>query len=173
MAEKRTPAFEATSAGTLRWPGHEARCSLGRGGVRDTKNKQEGDGATPLGHWPMRQVFYRSDRLAIPQTGLPVVALTPRMGWCDDPAHSLYNRQVDLPFPASHEKLWRDDHIYDLIVVLGYNDAPVVPGRGSAIFLHLARPDFSPTEGCVACSQPDLLDLLKAAKPGDELAIVR
>jgi L,D-peptidoglycan transpeptidase YkuD (ErfK/YbiS/YcfS/YnhG family) len=170
---ERTPAFEATSDGRLLWAGREVRCSLGRGGVRDAVNKQEGDGATPLGHWPMRQVFYRPDRLPKPETGLPVVALSPDLAWCDDPAHSFYNRQVDLPFPASHEKLWREDHIYDLIVVLGYNDAPVVPGKGSAIFFHLARPDFSPTEGCVACAPEDLLDLLKAAKPGDELAIVR
>jgi L,D-peptidoglycan transpeptidase YkuD (ErfK/YbiS/YcfS/YnhG family) len=170
---QRTPAFEATSEGRLHWAGHAVRCSLGRGGVKEAQNKQEGDGATPLGHWPMRQVFYRPDRLSKPETGLAILSLTPQMGWCDDPAHSLYNQQVDLPFPASHEKLWREDGIYDLIVVLGYNDAPVVPGKGSAIFLHLARPDFSPTEGCIACSQPDLLDLLKAAKPGDELGILR
>ena len=173
MAEKRTPAFEASSDGQLRWAGREARCALGRGGVQSVENKQEGDGATPLGHWPMRKVFYRPDRLTRPQTGLPVVALAPHMGWCDDPAHSQYNRLVDLPFPASHEKLWRDDHVYDLIVALGYNDAPAAAGKGSAIFLHLARPDFSPTEGCVASSLPDLLDLLRGATPGDGLTVVR
>jgi L,D-peptidoglycan transpeptidase YkuD (ErfK/YbiS/YcfS/YnhG family) len=173
MAENQTPAFEATSDGKLRWADREIRCVLGRGGVKDAKSKQEGDGATPLGHWPMRQVFYRPDRLPEPETGLPGTALAPHMGWCDDPRNQDYNRQVDLPFPASHEKLWREDHVYDLIVVLGYNDQPVVPGKGSAIFLHLARPDFSPTEGCVACGLQDLLDLLKAAKPGDALAIVR
>jgi L,D-peptidoglycan transpeptidase YkuD (ErfK/YbiS/YcfS/YnhG family) len=173
MAEKRTPAFEANSTGRLRWPGHDVHCSLGRSGVADARNKRESDGATPLGRWPMRQVFYRPDRIAAPTTALPVVALTPAMGWCDDPASPLYNQRVELPFPASHEKLWREDHVYDLIVELGYNDDPIVPGKGSAIFLHIARPGFSPTEGCVACRLEDLLDLLKHAKPGDDMAIVR
>ncbi len=173
MAENRTPEFEATSGGRLRWADHDVRCSLGRRGVVGAENKREGDGATPLGRWPMRQVFWRPDRVPRPETQLPLVALSPLMGWCDDPGHPLYNRRVELPFPASHETLWREDHVYDLIVALGYNDDPVVAGRGSAIFLHLARPDFSPTEGCVACVATDLLALLKLARPGDALAIVR
>lgn len=173
MGDRQTPAFEADSRGRLRWSGHDARCSLGRGGVVDAELKREGDGATPLGVWPMRQVFFRPDRLAAPATRLPAIPLSPSFGWCDDPDEDLYNRLVVLPFPASHEELWREDHIYDLIVALGYNDDPVVPDRGSAIFLHIARPDFPPTEGCVACTQEDLLELLKTAKPGDALAIVR
>jgi len=171
MAEIRAPAFEATSRGLLRWNGLEARCALGRGRVVPADFKHEGDGATPLGDWPMRQVFWRPDRLEKPVTQLPVIALHPDMGWCDDPAHADYNRQVGLPFPASHEKLWREDHVYDLVVVLGYNDDPVIAGKGSAIFLHLARPDFSQTEGCVACAREDMLGLLRAAKPGDVLRI--
>ena len=95
------------------------------------------------------------------------------MGWCDDMGHPDYNRRVALPFPASHERLWREDHVYDLIVVLGYNDDPVIPEKGSAIFLHLAREDFSPTEGCIACARDDLLALLCGAKPGDALRISR
>lgn len=173
MPENRTPAFEATSEGKLRWRGREVRCALGRNGVKHAQSKQEGDGATPLGLWPMREVFWRPDRLSRPETELPAIALTQDMGWCDDPRNGEYNKLVHLPFAASHEKLWRDDHVYDLIVVLGYNDQPVIPGKGSAIFLHLARPDFSPTEGCIACELRDLLDLLKAAKPNDALAIVR
>ena len=89
------------------------------------------------------------------------------------PGDRHYNRLITLPFERSHEKLWREDSVYDLIVVLGYNDSPVVPGKGSAIFLHVARPDFSPTEGCVACEKYDLLDMLEAVRPGAELAIVR
>lgn len=173
MAENRTPEFEATSGGRLRWADHDVRCSLGRGGVVEAENKREGDGATPLGLWPMRQVFWRPDRVAQPETQLPAVPLNQQLGWCDEPGHPLYNRQVELPFPSSHEQLWREDHVYDLIVALGYNDEPVVAGRGSAIFLHLARPDFSPTEGCVACTQADLLAVLKLARPGDALAIIR
>jgi L,D-peptidoglycan transpeptidase YkuD (ErfK/YbiS/YcfS/YnhG family) len=166
------PAFEANSAGLLRWNGRQARCALGRSGVIAAEAKREGDGASPLGLWPMRQVFWRPDRMEKPAGHLPVIELDPETGWCDDPAHPAYNRQIRLPFPLSHEKLWREDHIYDLIVVLGFNDDPVIPGRGSAIFLHLARPDFSPTEGCVACTRDDLVDILRLAKPGDGLHIV-
>lgn len=163
--------FNAQSQGILRWPGGEARCALGRSGVTPAHLKREGDGASPLGAWPMRQVFWRPDRLPRPETALPAEPLRPEAGWCDDSASPLYNRPVQLPFAHSHEKLWRDDHVYDLIVVLGYNDAPVEPGKGSAIFLHVAREDYSPTEGCVACAQPDLIALLKAAKVGDALEI--
>lgn len=163
--------FNAESGGILRWPGGEARCALGRSGVTPAALKKEGDGASPLGVWPMRQVFWRADRLARPDTELPADPLLPDAGWCDDPASLFYNCPVLLPFEASHERLWREDHVYDVIVVLGYNDAPILPGKGSAIFLHLARPDYTPTEGCVACALPDLLALLKAAKPGDALEI--
>jgi L,D-peptidoglycan transpeptidase YkuD (ErfK/YbiS/YcfS/YnhG family) len=168
-----TSVFEATAGGNLRWPGGQARCVLGRAGVIEATTKREGDGATPLGAWPMRRVFYRPDRISSPQTHLPVVALAPGMGWCDDPASPDYNHMIVLPFTASHEKLWRADGLYDLIVELGYNDAPVVSGRGSAIFLHVAAPGFSPTEGCVATDINALLSLIALASPGDSLAIVR
>ncbi|MEQ1781109.1 MAG: L,D-transpeptidase family protein [Hyphomonadaceae bacterium] len=163
--------FTADSGGILRWPGGEARCALGKGGVTPADAKREGDGATPLGVWPMRQVFWRADRLERPVTALPADALIPEAGWCDDPKSPLYNFPVALPFPLSHEKLWREDALYDVIVVLGYNDNPVLPGRGSAIFLHVAHPDYSPTEGCVACSRENLLALLMEAKIGDALEI--
>lgn len=167
----RSP-FNAESGGILRWPGGVARCALGRSGVTPAAAKREGDGASPVGLWPMREVYFRPDRLERPVTALAVEPLTPEAGWCDDPASPLYNRPVRLPSPLSHEKLWREDHIYDLIVVLGYNDDPVVPGKGSAIFLHLARDDYSSTEGCVACARQDLLSLLAAARPGDTLEII-
>ena len=170
MAQSR---FRAESSGRLSWPGGEARCALGRSGVTPAAAKTEGDGASPLGIWPMRQVFWRPDRLPRPETALPAEPLIPEAGWCDDPASPLYNLPVLIPFPMSHERLWRDDNVYDLIVVLGYNDAPVIPGKGSAIFLHLARPEHSPTEGCVACAPEDLLALLKTAGPGDALEIAR
>lgn len=166
-----TREFEANANGRLRWPGGEARCALGRGGVLLPADKRESDGASPIGRWPMRRVLYRPDRLQRPVTGLSLTALTPQMGWCDDPMDVEYNRQVRLPFHARHEVLWRTDHVYDLIVELGFNDDPVIAGRGSAIFLHVARPDYSPTEGCVACALPDLLDLIGEAQPGDRLSI--
>lgn len=137
------------------------RCALGRGGIR--ADKREGDGATPAGLLPLRRLLYRADRLAPPRVaGLPVEPLAPEDGWCDDPDHPDYNRRVALPHPARHERLWREDGIYDLIVVLGWNDAPVQRHRGSAIFLHLARPGFPPTEGCIALAEPDLRAALAA-----------
>lgn len=159
-------APDRLECGALRY-----RCALGRSGIVD--EKVEGDGGTPSGTYPIRHVLYRPDRLvAPPATGLPVQALTPDRGWCDDPAHPDYNRPVTLPFAASHEKLWRDDGLYDVIVVLGQNDDPPLPGKGSAIFMHVARPDYGPTEGCVALALPDLLEVLAACAPDTSIRII-
>ena len=144
--------------GMLGWRGRRFACAIGWGGVR--ANKHEGDGATPAGRFPLRRVLYRPDRLAPPRTALPIAPLAPRDGWCDDPAHPLYNRPLRLPHAARHEELWRADHVYDLIVILGHNDDPVVPGLGSAVFLHVAQPDYAPTAGCVAVAAGDLLAIL-------------
>lgn len=152
--------------GRVEFSGHRWRCTLGRGGCRPAADKREGDGATPIGRWPLRWGYWRPDRLVRPNTRLPFTPLHPQQGWCDDPASPAYNRPVSLPFGASHEKLWRDDAVYDVIVVLGHNDAPPQSGMGSAIFLHVARPDFAPTEGCVAMALPDLLHLLAQLRPG-------
>jgi L,D-peptidoglycan transpeptidase YkuD (ErfK/YbiS/YcfS/YnhG family) len=161
----------AYSNGTLEFNHRKVRAALGKGGVTAASAKREGDGKSPLGIWPIRYVYYRLDRLAKPETALPVIALSPDDGWCDDPASPDYNRHVKLPFAGSHEKLWRDDHVYDLIVVLGHNDDPIVPGAGSAIFMHLARDGYPGTEGCVALAQDELLDFLKQAEPGSAVEI--
>jgi L,D-peptidoglycan transpeptidase YkuD (ErfK/YbiS/YcfS/YnhG family) len=136
------------------------RAALGRAGVRGLK--EEGDGATPAGLLPLRRVLYRADRTAIPRTALPREPIAETDGWCDDPGHRDYNRLVTLPHPARCEELWRRDGLYDIVAVLGWNDAPVERGRGSAIFLHIARPGYAPTEGCVALSEPDLRAVLAA-----------
>lgn len=140
-------------------------------GVRPAGDKREGDGSSPLGIWPIRYIFYRPDRLAPPETALRLVPLSPDDGWCDDPSSDFYNQHVKLPFAPGHEKLWRDDHVYDVIVVLGHNDDPPVSGMGSAIFMHLARADYSGTEGCVAVALSDMLDFLAVAKSGDAIEI--
>lgn len=155
--------------GTLEWRGRRWRCVLGKGGVR--ADKREGDGATPVGCFPLRRVFYRPDRLAPPVTALPVAALSPHDGWCDDPAHPDYNRHVRLPHPARHEAMWRDDGLYDVVVVLGYNDDPPIPGLGSAIFMHVARPDGQGTEGCVALPLADLLEIVKDCAASTRLCV--
>lgn len=143
------------------WGGRRLRCALGRAGIAGAK--REGDHATPAGAWPMRRAFYRPDRALAPPTRLPLQPLDPAHGWCDAPDDGAYNRLVRLPYAASAERLWRDDPLYDLLIVLGYNDAPVAAGRGSAIFLHLARDDFGPTEGCIALGRADLLAVLAEA----------
>lgn len=155
--------------GFAAWGERQIRCALGRGGV--SAQKHEGDGATPVGAFVMRRVLYRPDREPPPQTRLPSLAVKPSDGWCDAPRDPAYNRPVHLPYPASAEELWRADHVYDLIVVLGYNDDPVVPGQGSAIFLHLATPDYGPTAGCVALARADLLAVLGAADTGSRVIV--
>lgn len=123
-------------------------CALGRSGV--VVAKREGDGGTPQARLPLRSVLYRAGRLPRPRTLLPVRAITARDAWCDDTADRRYNRLIDRPPGQAEERLQREDHLYDVIVELGWNDAPVRRGRGSAIFWHLARPGFTPTAGCVA-----------------------
>jgi L,D-peptidoglycan transpeptidase YkuD (ErfK/YbiS/YcfS/YnhG family) len=148
-------------AGFARWGRARFRCALGWGGV--TRAKREGDGATPVGTWRMRGLHFRSDRVLRPRTGLPARPITPEDGWCDDPADARYNQPVRHPYPRSAERLWREDALYDLVIPLGYNDAPPAPGRGSAIFLHVARRGYGPTAGCVALARRDLLAVLRKA----------
>jgi L,D-peptidoglycan transpeptidase YkuD (ErfK/YbiS/YcfS/YnhG family) len=158
-----------SAAGMASWGGRRMRCALGRAGV--VADKREGDGGTPAGAWPMREALFRADRLGEIVTPLPARPLDPDDGWCDDPADPAYNRPVRLPYPAHCEELWLADRVYDVIVPLGYNDNPVVPGRGSAIFLHVARPDFAPTAGCVALALGDLLLVLRAVRPGSRVLV--
>ncbi|MPY73025.1 MAG: L,D-transpeptidase family protein [Alphaproteobacteria bacterium] len=141
------------------------RCALGATGI--TAAKREGDKATPAGRFALRRVLYRADRLAAPRTALPVAPIGTGDGWCDAPGDPQYNKPVTLPYAASHERLWREDHLYDIVVVLGYNDAPPVAGKGSAIFMHVARPGYAPTEGCVALALADLEAVLARCGPGD------
>ena len=145
------------------------RCALGRSGIRATK--REGDGATPAGKFPLRRVYYRPDRLPSPKTGLPTEPLRQADGWCDAPEDPAYNSLVQLPHRSSAEALWRGDHLYDVIVVIGFNDDPPEPGRGSAIFLHLASATYSPTAGCVAVTRADAIAMLEKLGPASSISI--
>jgi L,D-peptidoglycan transpeptidase YkuD (ErfK/YbiS/YcfS/YnhG family) len=147
-----------TSAGQFSCANETFRAAIGRGGVR--ADKTEGDGATPLAPLRLIQVLYRPDRESPPVTQAPIQALSPNDGWCDDPALPVYNQMVHLPIDGSAEKLWRDDNLYDIIGVLDWNLSPATPDHGSAIFLHIARPDYAPTDGCIALSAPDLRHVL-------------
>jgi len=156
-------------AGRLSWPEGEAPAVCGRSGVRP--DKREGDGASPAGRFALLPGFYRADRIALPPTGLAMTALRPTDGWVDAPADPRYNRLVSLPYPAHHEEMWRADGLYDLVVPIGYNTDPPRPGRGSAIFLHVARPDFAATEGCIAVARDILVGVLGLLGPGSMITI--
>lgn len=156
--------------GYVTWLGDAASCVLGRGGIR--RDKREGDGATPVGRFPLRRVLWRADRLAKPETSLLCSPIESDDGWCDDPADPAYNRPVKVPYPASHEEMWRGDHLYDIVIVIGHNDDPVVAGAGSAVFLHLARDDRQPTAGCVAFDRADLLRLLRVCDERTVLSVL-
>ncbi|CAN5135106.1 L,D-transpeptidase family protein [soil metagenome] len=163
--------FTVTSDGRFEMGGQTVSCALGRSGVIVAADKREGDGATPLGVWPIRWLYYREDKGAEAETALPSSPIGKDDGWCDAPADDAYNRPVNLPYPASAERMWRDDDLYDRVIVLGHNDDPVVEGLGSAIFLHIARDGYAPTEGCVALSAADMDRFLEFVGPGDELEI--
>lgn len=150
--------------GPLRFP-----CALGRGGCR--ARKREGDGATPMGRWRVGSILYRPDRISRPPTALAVRAARPNDGWCDAPADRNYNRSVRHPYPASAEQLWRQDGLYDLLAILAYNERPRVRGRGSAIFMHVARAGYTPTEGCIALRREHLARLIGRLRPGAAIQI--
>ena len=153
----------------LDWGAGARRAAIGPGGI--AVKGGEGDGITPIGAWSVREIFYRADRIAKPDVALPLRAIAQDDGWCDAPGDRDYNRLVKLPHPASAETMWREDHLYDLVAVLGFNDDPVMPGKGSAIFLHLAKPDYASTHGCVALNYNDALAALEQLRPGDKVII--
>lgn len=195
VLDKPMPARSGRKAGSTRAPGRGAHpsilvrrrpgqraqgllalgmrivpCALGRGGL--AARKREGDGATPIGRLALRCALYRADRGARPRTGLPLRAIRPADGWCDAPADRNYNRFVSHPYAASAERLWREDGLYDALVVLDYNMRPRRRGAGSAIFLHVARDGYAPTEGCVALAARDLGRLLAHCRAGAALVVL-
>lgn len=161
IVQKTAEGWQA-SYGDRSW-----RAAVGRSGVR--RDKVEGDGASPAGRWPIRRVLYRADKLAAPVSVFDTAQIEPQDGWCDAPEHPDYNRPVTLPFAASHEEMWRKDDLYDIVVVLGHNDDPIVPGAGSAVFLHVASAGYGPTAGCASMTRQDLLEFLSLAAPGTHL----
>lgn len=149
----------AASRGRLVGAGIDVAAAIGRSGL--TAVKREGDGASPRGAFRVLGGWYRADRFrAPPPSGVPMAPLPVDMGWCDDPSDRNYNRPVRRPYPASHETMWREDGLYDVVLVLDVNFRPRLKRGGSAIFLHLMRPDGGPTAGCVAVARRDMLKML-------------
>ena len=154
------PSSENHCQGHLWWRGQAYACALGKGGVLPANRKSEGDDASPAGVFSLRSLYYRADRLERAETGLPTRVIDQSLGWCDETTCVDYNSAVTLPHGGSAEELWRADGLYDLLVVIGHNTDPVIPNMGSAIVLHIARDDFSPTRGCVAVAREALLSML-------------
>lgn len=147
------------SQGTIYFKKLITKCSLGRSGIK--KNKFEGDGSTPAGIFSLREIFYRQDKIDLSFSSLKLNIIKKNYGWCDQPSDIKYNQKVFLPYLSSAENLWRDDDRYDIIIVLGYNDRPVVSGKGSAIFIHVTNSYHKPTEGCIAIKKSDLIYIVK------------
>lgn len=143
--------------------------ALGRGGIK--ANKREGDGATPRGSFRLKRLWWRGDRHPRPATGLPIRRIDRHDGWCEDPADRHYNQPVKVPADSKADRLARNDHLYDFIVELDHNTRPRIAGRGSAVFIHAARPHFAPTAGCVALKLNVLRRLLARLGPQTRIVI--
>lgn len=163
------PAAGCPRRGWLTADGWTIPVALGRGGIK--ANKREGDGGTPRGVFHPRQLWWRADRHVRPQTFLPVRAIRIEDAWCEDPADRHYNQAIQLGRGRAGDRLTRDDHLYDFIVEIDHNTAPRVAGRGSAVFLHLARANFSPTAGCISMTQSAMLRLLRRMGPQTRIVI--
>ena len=151
-------------AGPLAWP-----VALGRGGIK--ANKREGDGGTPRGTFVLRRLWWRADRVPRPRTGLPMRRIQPNDGWCEDPHDRRYNRPVKLPKRSTADRLWRADALYDLIIEIDHNTRPRIAGRGSAVFIHIARDKFAPTAGCIALDANALRRLIERLGPQTRIDI--
>tara|TARA_B100001059_G_C17589486_1_gene453898 strand:+ start:241 stop:756 length:516 start_codon:yes stop_codon:yes gene_type:complete len=166
----RMGTIKITSPDKLMYENKTYKCAIGLSGISDTK--KENDGTTPAGQYNIRSVLYRPDRIPQPDTFLRVEPLNTNDVWCDNPKKKEYNLKVKYSRTLTTERLWRKDNLYDLILVIGYNDDPVIAGKGSAIFMHVAKPNYEPTRGCIALKLDDLYQILKNLKPSDTLLIL-
>ena len=156
-------------SGYLSYKNLKFKCALGKKGI---KNKlREGDKITPKGIFKTGNLYYRHDKIKNLRTQLKKIKITKNLGWCDDPNHKCYNRPIRLPFEASHENLYRKDRIYDLVLVINYNIQPTKKNKGSAIFLHIAKKNYVPTNGCVAIKKNDFLKLLKILRKNTKIKL--
>lgn len=153
--------IELKNKHTLQVDEFQFRCSIGKNGV--TKNKSEGDNCTPKGSFRLLKIFYRHDRVLLNNCIIKKIKITKNMGWCDDISSKFYNKQIIVNKNIRYEKLYREDHKYDYVIVLDYNIKRIVPKKGSAIFIHLTK-DYKPTAGCIAIKKNHFEILLKILK---------
>ena len=146
------------------------KCAVGKSGV--TKNKVEGDGCTPADEYSIIKIYYRQDKVVLPSIKMPSIAISKNFGWCDDVNSDYYNKIITFPFKHRAEILYRNDNIYDILCVIDYNQNPVVKNKGSAIFLHIARPNYTGTEGCIALNTADLIQLLSKMTTKTNIKII-
>ena len=149
-------------SGVLKFKNLKFKCALGKSGIG--KKRKEGDNITPKGSYKLLGLFFRSDRIPNFKTILKKRKINKKMGWCDDVNNKSYNKLIKLPSNFSHEKLYRKDNVYDLVVPINYNTNKIARGKGSAIFLHVTKKNYSPTKGCIALKKKDLILLLKKIK---------
>ena len=156
-------------SGYLEYKNLKFRCALGKAGIK--KKKKEGDNITPEGRFKIIRVYYRRDKIKNISTLIKKKEIKKKIGWCDDPVSSFYNKEIKLPSKFSHEKLYRKDNLYNLILVLNYNINPIIKNKGSAIFIHITGKNYEPTAGCIALKKRDLVELLKNIKRNTKIKI--
>jgi L,D-peptidoglycan transpeptidase YkuD (ErfK/YbiS/YcfS/YnhG family) len=156
-------------SGYLKYKKLKFLCAIGKSGIK--KKIKEGDNVTPAGVFKITKIYYRQDKIKKIKTLIKKIKIKKNMGWCDDPKSNFYNQQIKLPNKFNHEKLYRNDRIYDLLAVLNYNTNPVVKNKGSAIFIHIAKNNYKPTAGCVAVKKGDLIKLLQKIKKNTKIKI--
>jgi len=149
---------------------YRIKCALGKRGIGN--KKKEGDLITPKGHYKIKYILYRKDRIKKIQTRLKKIIIKKNMGWCDDPRSDKYNKLIKLPFNYSYEKLYKKDNVYDIVLVLNYNMDPVIKNKGSAIFIHITKKNYKKTEGCVAIKKVQLLKIIKKLKNRTKIKIL-
>jgi L,D-peptidoglycan transpeptidase YkuD (ErfK/YbiS/YcfS/YnhG family) len=156
-------------SGYLKYKNLKFRCALGKGGVK--KKIIEGDNITPKGIFKIIKIYYRPDKIRKIKTLIKKIKIKKNMGWCDDPNSDFYNKQIKLPTKLSHEKLYRNDNLYDLIAVLNYNTNPIIKNKGSAIFMHIGKDSYKKTKGCIALKREHLITIISKIKKNTKIKI--
>ena len=146
------------------------KCAIGKGGIGN--KKREGDMITPKGTYKLIKIYYRQDRIKKIKSKLKLIRINKRMGWCNDPVSKNYNKLINLPSDYSHEKLYRNDHLYDIIIVINFNMSPIIKNKGSAIFIHITKKNYLPTEGCLGLKKNDLIKLVEQIKKNEIIKII-